>query len=152
MKRMLLALAAAVILAAPSAVQAQAPPQPPAGAPGPQYQSLGLSADQLRRVQALHAQFGPKLGELERSLRDKRRALEDLYKDFALDMDQARRLNAQINDIQKDILAQHLRLQVELRKILTAEQFGRLKESIERRTPRGFRSRPRGGDRPEGKP
>lgn len=109
---------------------------PPARAQGPgdqDYQTLGLSADQKSRVDALHKSFGRQMRVLGQTLRTRRQALETVYQQFDLDTAKARALNGQINDTQRAMLDQHLRLQVELRKILTEDQFNRLQSSVRKR-------------------
>jgi Spy/CpxP family protein refolding chaperone len=107
---------------------------------------LGLSPDQMKRVDAFHKQFGPKMQALERELGEKRRALETLYAQYSLDTAQAQKLNTEINHIQKQILEGHLKLQQDLRKILTSEQFDKLKSGMLRHR-QGF-GRPPGEGQP----
>ena len=120
--------------------------QPPPGTPPPgrtdRLRQLGMNADQTRKVQDVLKQFGPKMRDLERTLSDRRKALEGLYRQFDLDIGQARQLNSQINGIQKEILENHLKLQVELRKILTADQFGKMRDGMQRRRPQEERHGP----------
>lgn len=125
---LMLALAAAFLPATrPASAQA---------APAPEYRRLGLNADQMTRVRELHKDTGQKMRGLERQLREQRRALEVVYGEYDLDATRVRQLNARINEIQRAILDQHLNLQTDLRKILTAEQFGRLKAIMEERRTR----------------
>lgn len=105
-------------------------------APGPggrDYQTLGLSADQKARVDALHKDIGRQMRSLGETLRARRQALEAVYRQYDLDAGKARALNNQINETQRAILDQHLRLQVELRKILTEDQFMRLQSVVQQR-------------------
>lgn len=113
---------------------AQPPPMPPPpGSAAPQ--SIGLSPEQLKRVEALHRQFGARTRALEQTLSERKRSLEALYKQFDFDKGQAKQTNKEINSIQRDLLNEHLNLQIELRKILTQDQFDRLREGMERRRP-----------------
>jgi Spy/CpxP family protein refolding chaperone len=98
----------------------------------PDYQALGLSADQKTRVQALHKSIGAQMRVLGQRLRQRRKALEAVYGAYDLDTAKARQLNKQINDTQRGILDEHLRLQTELRGILTQDQFSRLQTMIRR--------------------
>jgi Spy/CpxP family protein refolding chaperone len=142
----LLGVALAVVLpvACPTAAQAQpARPLGPAGPAAPEYQRLGLKPDQLGRVRELHRDVNQRMRALGQQLRDQRRALEDLYGDYNLDIAKARQLNARINEIQQAILDQHLRLQTELRKILTEDQFARLRTMIDQRRQRQEDRRPK---------
>jgi Spy/CpxP family protein refolding chaperone len=118
-----LAVAACVLaLGAPAHAQA---------APGGQdYKTLGLSAEQKASVRGLHQSIGAQMRSLDKTLRARRRALEAVYGEYDLDTAKARQLNNQINNTQRAILDQHLRLQSELRKILTQDQFSRLQTII----------------------
>lgn len=130
-----LALAFAALLlpfAGPAAAQ---------GPPAPDYQRLGLSADQMTRVRDLHTETYQAMRTLEGQLREQRRALETAYGEFKLDTARVRQLNNRINEIQRDLLEKHTHLQVELRKILTADQFQRLRTMMGERRNHG-RSRP----------
>lgn len=126
-------LLSAALLAAVLAVGSPAHAQGTPGPGGRDYQALGLSADQKARVDALHKDIGRQMRELSETLRARRQALETLYKDYDLDTGKARSLNNQINDTQKAMLEQHLRLQTELRKILTEDQFSRLQSIVGKR-------------------
>lgn len=145
----LLGVALAVVLpvARPTAAYAQPsrPPGPtgPTGPAAPEYQRLGLKPDQLGRVRDLHRDVNQRMRALGQQLRDQRHALEDLYGDYNLDVAKARQLNARINEIQQTILDQHLRLQTELRKILTEDQFARLRTMVDLRRQRQEDRRPR---------
>ena len=109
--------------------------QPPQPGRTDRLRQLGMNPDQTRKVQEVLKQFGPKMRDLERTLSERRKALEALYGQFDLDIGQARQLNSQINGVQKEILEHHLKLQVELRKILTADQFGKMRDGMDRRRP-----------------
>ncbi len=123
-----LALAAALF---PATRPASAQP-----APAPEYRRLGLNADQMTRVRELHKDTNQKMRGLEGQLREQRRALEVVYGEYDMDTTRVRQLNARINEIQRAILDQHLHLQADLRKILTEEQFDRLKAMMEERRTR----------------
>ncbi|HEY3413534.1 MAG TPA: periplasmic heavy metal sensor [Armatimonadota bacterium] len=133
MKLILAELALALLIAGPASAQAPPPPGGPPQGRVNRLSTLGLNADQMKRVQDVLKDFGPKMRDLEKSLFDRRRTLEGLYDRFDLDLGQARQLNKQINGIQKDILDQHLKLQVELRKILTADQYSKMRQGMHRR-------------------
>jgi Spy/CpxP family protein refolding chaperone len=129
--RALLVMMLAACVLAPGARAARGPDR--LGAPD--YQALGLSADQKTRVQALHKSIGAQMRTLGQTLRQRRKALEAVYGAYDLDTAKARQLNKQINDTQRAILDQHLRLQTDLRGILTQDQFSRLQTMIRRHAP-----------------
>ena len=138
-------LGVAVLLASSNAAMAQPPARPSGGG----LRELGLTEEQYKRVREVRQQMFQRIRNLEASLRERRRAQEVVFADYTMDTEKAKRLNTQINDIQKDLLETHLRLQLQLRQILTAEQFNRLQQNMRRAQgrPRG-QGRPPGGHRP----
>lgn len=145
MRTLIKLVALSVVAAGLSAGSGRTQPPPPPIHANP-MNGLGLSPDQTKRLEALHNQFGPKMRDMEKALEDKRRAVEALYAQYTLDTGQAQKLNADINKIQKDILDGHLKLQQELRKILTSDQYDKLRSGMMRRR-QGF-GRPPGDGRP----
>lgn len=135
-------LTAAILAAGVASAQPPPPGTPPPPGRGDRLHQLGLNPEQTRKVQDVLKQFGPKMRDLEKTLAERRKALEGLYAQFNLDTGQARQLNIQINGVQKEILEHHLKLQVELRKILTAEQFGKMRDGMQRRRPQEERHGP----------
>jgi Spy/CpxP family protein refolding chaperone len=116
--------------------RSQAPPAPlPTPVRVGRLGNLGLTEEQNRRVAELRRNTGQRMRELEQTLAERRRDLEGMYRTYSLDALRARQWNTQINTTQREILEQHLKLQQELRKILTSDQFDRLRERMERRPP-----------------
>jgi Spy/CpxP family protein refolding chaperone len=96
-------------------------------------QDLGLSAEQRERLDALSARVRGLNRELGRRLEGRRRELEAVYQRFELDDVRSRRLRQEIHAIQGQLLELHNTFQIDLRKILTPEQFTRLQEARRRR-------------------
>jgi len=137
---MLVVLLAALAVPAARAMPSGGPPSPP------EYGRLGLSSDQMRQVRELQQEIHQRLRALESQLREQRQSLEKVYGEYELDVAKARQLNTRINETQQAILDQNLRLQTGLRRILTEEQFDRLKTMIEQRRQRmrdRMRNKPR---------
>jgi Spy/CpxP family protein refolding chaperone len=115
------------LLAPPRLAAAQAGPGPRAGErlfPA----ELNLSPQQRERLDAVSARVRETSRELGRRLEERRRELDGLYNRFEMDEARARRLRQEIHEVQGDMLELHHWFQLELRKVLTAEQFTRLQE------------------------
>ena len=111
--RHLVAVAIVALTTIPSGWAQGPPPGRPEGGPVERFHEPaipGLNADQTRRIRELREESGSKLASLGLELRNYRRSLETLYRSYQLDVNAARRLNRQINDVQKRMLEQHLRV------------------------------------------
>lgn len=124
-----------------------AAPEPESG-PEPRSPTaeLNLSPQQRERLDALSARTRALNRELGRQLQSRKVELDGLYRRFELDEPRARRLRQEIHAVQGQMLEVHHTFQVELRKILTPEQFSRLQEAHRRR--RGIPGRWRRGGGP----
>jgi Spy/CpxP family protein refolding chaperone len=127
----------------------------PAGSPGPPpvpradaMKDLNLTPDQRTRLKELGHRTREKLKQLGAAMMKAREELEKVYNAYPLDDGKARQLNTQINSLQRSTLDLHYRAEQELRKILTADQFTKLRANMasrwKNRVPRdrpGYRDR-----------
>lgn len=124
----------AVLLTAVSipAVRAQEgpPPRPGRGIIVHDPAIPGLSADQSRKIRELRNESASRLAALGQELRNYRKALEDQYRSYQMDTTAVKKLNRQINDVQRRMLEEHTRVEQEMREILNSSQFRWLKERM----------------------
>ena len=142
---------AADLLVSPVRAAATRPgPRPGGPGPGPAGRlflpELNLTPTQRERLDALSARVRDTTRELGRRLEERRSEPDLLYSRFEMDEARARRLREEIHEIQGDLLELHHSFQLDLRKILTPEQFTRLQEARMKRRgpPRRFRRGPGG--------
>ncbi len=107
-------LPVAVLLTAVSipAVRAQdGPPPPPGRGPGIHEPAIpGLSADQSRKIRELRNESASRLAALGQELRNYRKSLEAQYRSYQMDTTAVKKLNRQINDVQRRMLEEHTRV------------------------------------------
>lgn len=116
-------------------------------------QELNLTPQQRERLDALSARIRGLNRDLGQRLYARRGELEGIYARAEIDEARARRLRLEIHEIQGQMLELHHQFQVEIRKILTADQFTRLQESRrKRRGPPRRHRRGRGPSVPAGPP
>lgn len=101
---------------------------------------LRLSSEQKERIKRLWRSSRETAADLGTKLRSSSQDLQRLYMDYDLDQKQANKIIDRIGDTQLDLLKATVSRQVELRRILTEQQFRALSKSI--RPPGG-----RGGHR-----
>lgn len=107
------------------------PPAPPVPAHGPiNEQVLQLNPTQSAKFKPFENACRDKKHELLDKLHDLRKQIWTLYQSYNLDVKQVKDLNRQLNSVQQDLLNLHLEEQIELRKILTPAQFGRLQSAL----------------------
>jgi hypothetical protein len=99
--------------------------QAPAANPSP------LTEDQLVRLRELVRTTQTKAERLRNALADRERQLAEKYAQFDLDAVGAQKLQGEIVDIQKQLLANYHALQVELRQIVGPERFALLKQRLD---------------------
>ncbi len=90
-----------------------------------------LSEEQRVAVAALAKQSQQQAGRLKGSLLERQRELADTYSRYELDLEAVDRLEKEIAALQGDLLANYRHMQVELRKIVPADRFERLKRRID---------------------
>ena len=110
---------AAIVLLA-YLVPAQDPPVPPP-----------LTEAQRRAVSKLAADTNAETERLKAALEDRQRELTRVYGEYALDETKATELEAEILDLQGQMLASYRSMQVELRKLVGRERFMILKKRLD---------------------
>jgi Spy/CpxP family protein refolding chaperone len=95
-------------------------------------QELELSKPQEERMTALRTRVQAETRALSRQMEERRRELNEVYRQFEMDERRAVQLRQAIRDIQGQVLEVHHTFQVELRKILTPSQFERLQQAMRR--------------------
>jgi Spy/CpxP family protein refolding chaperone len=130
-----LILAALITLGAP--VLAQGGFGPASTAPPPiaprrrTMDELGLSPAQRRQLNQMRRTSHAEQSRLGTQIRALRRELADLYRAYPLDATRASSLVEQISQMESQRLRLQLQIQVELRRILTPQQFARFTQITE---------------------
>lgn len=107
----------AAIASAPSADERQPPP---------------LAAKELAQVRSLVARTQSRITLLQARLDERQRELGQIYSHYELDVAAAEVLQADIVTLQRQLLASHHAMQVELRRIVSAERFDFLRQRLSR--------------------
>ena len=131
------ALAMFMTMSVPRPAMAQYPPGPGGRPPIDEQQVLQLNAEQKARFTAFETTSREKKKKLIDHIRDVRHQLWTAYQAYNLDVKQVKGLNRELNKVQQELLKQHFDDQIELRKILTAEQFARLQAAIKQQMESG---------------
>lgn len=129
-RKLLPGLAAALLLALPPSVNrasAQAPP-PQRPRQGSVFRDLGLSAAQERDLSTLLRNSSAEAKRLRRQMEEPRRALARMLRGYSVDRGRAEKLIREINGLQLRLLQARLRTQIEMRRILTADQWSRMQK------------------------
>jgi Spy/CpxP family protein refolding chaperone len=109
-------------------------------------EELGLTRQQRRQLTALRRDRRLEQTRLAQEVRLRRRALAELYRSYPLDEARASALIQQIAQAESALLRLQLQNQLDLRRILTRDQFVRFTQIIEpsRRPPLSIPSRASG--------
>lgn len=99
--------------------------------PGVQAEPPPLSAEQVKQVRQLTQRTQNEQSRLAKALASAQEALSGCYAEYDLNTERVNRLQAEILELQRDLLANHHSLQTELRKIVGAERFKILSRRIE---------------------
>jgi Spy/CpxP family protein refolding chaperone len=94
------------------------------------YRELNLTLDQSQRLDALEDRIDTLNRRHKSQLKQRREALDEVYRRYHLDQQRARRLQAEIRAIQGQMLELHHTFQVDLRRILTPSQFDGLQRAV----------------------
>lgn len=97
------------------------------GAPPPT-----LTSTQLARVRELVRVTRNQSSLLQARLSERQRALARLYAQFELDGKAAQELQNEIIELQRQLLANHHQMQVEVRKVVGKERFELLRRRLEK--------------------
>ncbi|MBL8799869.1 MAG: hypothetical protein JNM56_38665 [Planctomycetia bacterium] len=89
-----------------------------------------LGEEQVKQLRALMFSTQTTAAALQAQLEEKQRDLERVYAQYELNQRQALKLQAEIMELQKQLLANHHKLQVELRTIVGQERFEMLRVRI----------------------
>lgn len=89
-----------------------------------------LSEDQVKQLRELVQVTQTTAATLQKQLDEKQRELAQVYALYELKQRQALRLQADIMELQTQLLANHHKLQVELRTIVGQERFELLRQRI----------------------
>jgi len=101
-------------------------------APADKPQPPPLTEEQTKRLRALVFNTQETGKELQARLDDRQRQLAKVYMEFLFDAPKAEKLQAEIVDLQKQLLANHHKMQTELREIVPKERFELLRQRLER--------------------
>jgi len=124
-----LAGTALVWMAVPVAAQRQTIPSPHDRRQA--LQELGLSPGQRRQLVQLRRSRHQEQMQIAPLIRARRQELAELYRAYSLDEGKASELIQQIAQLEAQRLRTQLQNQVELRRILTREQFSRFTQMVE---------------------
>lgn len=94
-----------------------------------------LTEEQSMRLRELVRSTQSKAAELQTQLDERQRELAALYADYDLNERQAQRLQLEIVDLQRQMLANYHTMQTELRKIVGKERFEVLRQRLNRVVP-----------------
>jgi predicted NACHT family NTPase len=86
-----------------------------------------LNEEQVKQLRALMYTTQTTAATLQGQLDEKQRELAKVYAQYELNQRQALRLQSEIMELQKQLLANHHKLQVELRSIVGQERFEMLR-------------------------
>lgn len=89
-----------------------------------------LSEDQVKQLRELMQTTHSTAATLQTQLEEKQRELAKVYSQYELNQRQALRLQGEIMEVQKQLLANHHKLQIELRSIVGQERFDLLRLRI----------------------
>lgn len=130
--RRCLSLALALALIGPAAAQGVFVPRPRGPSrPSPQRQlmdALGLTPLQRRQLNEMRRSRRDELTRVNNGVKTLRRELADLYRLYPLDEARANLLIQQITSMEAERLRLQLQNQLDLRRILTREQFLRFSQ------------------------
>jgi hypothetical protein len=90
-----------------------------------------LTGDQLARLREVVRATQATAQRLQKDLAERERLLAEKYAQFDLDAAGAEKLQGEIVDLQKQLLANYHALQVELRKLVGPERFAQLKQRLD---------------------
>ena len=90
-----------------------------------------LTDDQRVRIGKLANETKQEADRLKAILDRRQQELADVYAAYKLDEDKASKLEAEILDVQKQMLANHRKMQVELRTLVGEERFNLLRTRLE---------------------
>jgi len=91
-----------------------------------------LTEDQLARLRELVKVTQDRATDLKKQLDAKQMELGGLYARYHLDAARAEKLQAEIVELQRQLLANYHRLHVELRTIVGEERFSTLRQRLDR--------------------
>jgi G3E family GTPase len=109
-------------------VAAAAPSQTPA----PKDRAISpLSAEQIAQVRELVRSTQSQAAILQTRLDERQRQLARVYAEYEFDDRKAQDLQKEVVDLQRQLLANHHRMQVELRSIVPKQRFEMLRRRLE---------------------
>lgn len=92
--------------------------------------SLGLRQEQTRRIRQLVRSVQDQATLLQARLEQRQRDLTEVYNHYQLDEERAHALQAEIVELQRALLANHHRMQIELRSIVDQKRFDVLRQRL----------------------
>jgi hypothetical protein len=90
-----------------------------------------LTEDQRVRIGKLANETKQEADRLKTLLDQRQRELADVYAQYKLDEEKATKLEAGILDVQRQMLANHRKMQVELRTLVGEERFNLLRKRLD---------------------
>lgn len=94
-----------------------------------------LTPEQSEQLRTLVRTTHDQGAALKSQLDEKQKALADLFAEYELKERQARKLEEEIIDLQRQLLANHHKMQVEIRTIVGKERFDILRQRVGRIVP-----------------
>ena len=99
---------------------------------GSEASGLNLTPPQQQKMAAVESASRAQSQQLIAQIQKLRRALSEIYEAYSVDVAGARKKNQELNRVQGQLLDLRLSQQLQLRKILSADQFAQLQAVIRR--------------------
>jgi len=97
---------------------------------GVMFETLGLTPEQKAKLKMLLRGNRDEAHKAQQALMEERMRLFATYDDYQLNASRARQTMAKMNRLQLDLLNASLGREIALRRVLTADQFGRMKRNM----------------------
>lgn len=105
---------------------------------------IGITKEQEAQLDALWNEHGPKRKEVIEKMRDALKKLGEVYDNYEFDREQARALRREIVGLHARTMLLHLEAEEKIRKILTKEQFDKMRALMKEEWRQRMPSRPHG--------
>ncbi len=109
-------------------------------------QRIGISRDQQRQIEALYKETEGEKRKMRGWIENRYRELDRLHESYVFDRGHARNLVNIISRLQQRLLGLHLETEEKLRRILTREQFDRMRAQLREEREKRERRRSRRDD------
>jgi|DewCreStandDraft_4_1066084.scaffolds.fasta_scaffold147961_1 Spy/CpxP family protein refolding chaperone len=105
---------------------------------------IGITKEQEAQLDALWTEQGPKRREIMEKMRDALKRLGELYDSYDFDREQARAIRREIVGLHARTMMLHLEAEEKIRKILTKEQFDKMRALMKEEWSKRMPPRPHG--------